>query len=123
MIFDKETTMAFFELRHYRTQPGQHENWGKYMEEAITPFQISKGMAIVGSFVGEEEEVLYVWIGRFESEENGRNYIKHLKPAHNFSSVFLTNHVSCKATFITRENQPTPDMLVAITNDFTVILF
>ena len=25
--------MAFFELRQYRTQPGQRENWVKYMEE------------------------------------------------------------------------------------------
>ena len=35
--------MAFFELRQYRTQPGQRENWVKYMEETVIPFQISKG--------------------------------------------------------------------------------
>ncbi|MCZ6680166.1 MAG: NIPSNAP family protein [Candidatus Poribacteria bacterium] len=59
----------FFELRQYRTQPGQRENWVKFMEEEIIPFQISKGMVILGSFVGEEEDDLYVWIRRFESEE------------------------------------------------------
>ena len=58
----------FFELREYRTWPGQRENWVKYMEETIIPFQASKGMIIVGSFVGEEEEDLYVWMRRFESE-------------------------------------------------------
>jgi hypothetical protein len=59
----------FFELREYRTHPGQRENWLKYMEEVIIPFQVSKGMIIVGSFVGEEEEDLYIWVRRFESEE------------------------------------------------------
>ena len=58
----------FLELRQYRTLPGQRNNWVKYMEEIIIPFQVSKGMVIVGSFVGEEELVLYVWIRRFESE-------------------------------------------------------
>jgi hypothetical protein len=59
----------FFELRQYRMRPGHEENWVKYMEEVIIPFQISKGMVILGSFVGEEEKDLYVWIRRFESEE------------------------------------------------------
>jgi hypothetical protein len=58
----------FLELRQYRTLPGQRDNWVKYMEEIIIPFQVSKGMVIVGSFVGEEELDLYVWIRRFESE-------------------------------------------------------
>lgn len=61
--------MAFFELRQYRTRPGQREAWLKYMDEVIIPFQVSKGMVVVGSYAGEEEEDLYVWIRRFESEE------------------------------------------------------
>lgn len=60
--------MAFFELRQYRTLPGQRENWVKFMEEEIIPFQVAKGMVIVGSFVGEQEDDLYVWIRRFENE-------------------------------------------------------
>ena len=59
----------FFELREYRTQPGQRENWVKFMEEEIIPFQTSKGMVIVASFVGEEESDLYIWVRRFTSEE------------------------------------------------------
>lgn len=59
----------FFELRQYRMRPGQREKWVKFMEEEIIPFQVSRGMVIVGSFVGQEEEDLYVWIRRFESEE------------------------------------------------------
>jgi hypothetical protein len=59
----------FFELRQYRTRPGQRDRWVKFMEEVIIPFQVSKGMVILGSFVGQEEDDLYVWIRRFESEQ------------------------------------------------------
>jgi hypothetical protein len=59
----------FFELRQYRVKPGQREAWVKMMEEEIIPFQIAQGMVVIGSFVGEQEEDLYVWIRRFESEE------------------------------------------------------
>ncbi len=58
----------FFELRQYRMRPGQRENWVKCMEEEIIPFQVSKGMVILGSFVGEQEDDLYIWIRRFDSE-------------------------------------------------------
>jgi hypothetical protein len=39
------------------------------VEEEIIPFQVSKGMVILGSFVGQEEDDLYVWMRRFESED------------------------------------------------------
>jgi hypothetical protein len=58
----------FFELRQYRVKPGKREAWVKMMEEEIIPFQIAQGMVVIGSFVGEQEEDLYVWIRRFESE-------------------------------------------------------
>jgi hypothetical protein len=59
----------FYELRQYRTLPGQRDNWVDLMEKEIIPFQVSKGMVIGGSFVGEEEDDLYIWFRRFESEE------------------------------------------------------
>lgn len=59
----------FFELRQYRTKPGQRDKFVAFMEEEIIPFQVSKGMVIIGSFVGQEEDDLYVWIRRFESEQ------------------------------------------------------
>jgi NIPSNAP len=61
--------MAFFELRQYRMRPGQRDAWLKIMEEEIVPFQVSKGMVISGMFVGEEDKDLFVWLRRFESEE------------------------------------------------------
>ena len=59
----------FFELREYRIKSGQMEKWVNFMEGEIIPFQVSKGMVVTGSFVGEEEDDLYIWIRRFDSEE------------------------------------------------------
>ena len=75
-----------FELRQYHIRPGQREKWVKCMEEEIIPFQVKMGMVILGSFVGEEDESVYVWIRRFESEaERKRLYdvvyqsLKHIQ--------------------------------------------
>jgi len=60
--------MAFYELRQYKVRPGKIAEWVKIMEEEIIPFQVSKGMVICGSFQGETDESVYVWIRRFDSE-------------------------------------------------------
>ena len=59
----------FFELRRYHVRPGKQAAWVKLMEEEIIPFQIKKGMVVIGSFVGEEDDSIYYWIRRFTSEE------------------------------------------------------
>lgn len=60
--------MAFYELRQYKVLPGKMAEWIKVMEEEIIPFQVSKGMVICGSFRGETDDSVYVWLRRFESE-------------------------------------------------------
>lgn len=59
----------FFELREYHCLPGKRAEWIKLMEEEIIPYQIAKGMVITGSFIGEQDEDTYIWIRRFDSEE------------------------------------------------------
>ena len=66
----------FFELRQYKTKPGKRDEWIKVMETEVIPFQASLGMVIVGSFVAEEDDDLYVWIRRFESEEQRKEQYK-----------------------------------------------
>ena len=61
--------MAFYELRQYKVKPGKLAEWVKIMENEFIPFQVSKGMVICGSFVGEEDDSVYVWLRRFDSEE------------------------------------------------------
>ena len=55
----------------------------KIMEEEIIPFQVSKGMVICGSFAGEEDESVYVWLRRFESEEQRKEL---------YAAVYETNY-------------------------------
>ena len=77
---------AFFELRIYQIAPGKMNGWVSFMEKTIMPFQVEKGMVIHGSFVldssdqfalengervmnSEEKGNTYVWIRRFENQE------------------------------------------------------
>ena len=60
--------MAFYELRQYCVRPGKMAVWLKMMEEEIIPFQVAKGMVITGSYKGEKDDSVYVWMRRFESE-------------------------------------------------------
>ena len=77
---------AFFELRIYQIFSGKMNDWVSFMEKTIMPFQVKKGMVIHGSFVMDSsdqfalengERVMnsevkgntYVWIRRFESQE------------------------------------------------------
>ena len=77
-----------FELRQYRTRLGKRANWVEFMENEIIPFQISKGMVVVGSFVGEDEEDLYVWIRRFESEADRERLYKAVYESDQWKEYF-----------------------------------
>ena len=57
-----------FELRVFECKPGKRDEWVKLMEEEIIPFQISKGMVIVASFVAEQDDHTYIWMRRFVDE-------------------------------------------------------
>ncbi len=60
--------MAFYELRQYKVLPNKMAGWVEIMENEVIPFQVSKGMVICGSFQGETDSSVYVWLRRFESE-------------------------------------------------------
>ncbi len=61
--------MAFYELRQYKILPGKMAEWLRVMENEIIPFQVAQGMVITGSFAGEDDDSVYVWMRRFEDEE------------------------------------------------------
>ncbi|MBI4298667.1 MAG: NIPSNAP family protein [Chloroflexi bacterium] len=102
------------ELRLYYLKPGQREKWVKFMEEEIIPFQVSKGMVIPGSFISLDEENLYVWLRRFESEEE----LKQLSPKV-YQSDYWKNNIAPKIPeMLDRETikvtrlQPTPKSVI-----------
>ncbi|NLV73133.1 MAG: NIPSNAP family containing protein [Chloroflexi bacterium] len=59
----------FIELRQYRIKQNRVAEWVTLMEEVIIPFQVGKGMVVIGSFTAPNDPDLYVWLRRFESEE------------------------------------------------------
>lgn len=61
--------MAFYELRQYKIRPGKMDAWLELMEKEIIPFQVAQGMVILASYRGEEDDSVYIWLRRFESEE------------------------------------------------------
>jgi hypothetical protein len=67
-----------FEMRQYRIKDGKRDQWVRLMEEKIIPFQTSKGVVVVGSFVASEEDDLYVWIRRFENEAERKRLYKEI---------------------------------------------
>ena len=40
----------------------------RLMEDEIIPFQVAQGMVILGSFTGEDDDSIYVWIRRVKDE-------------------------------------------------------
>ncbi|MER5542416.1 NIPSNAP family protein [Streptomyces sp. CG4] len=58
----------YYEIRRYQAQPGRREEWVRYMEDVVLPFQTSLGMDVTASFIDDEDEDRYVWIRRFENE-------------------------------------------------------
>jgi hypothetical protein len=89
----------FFELRQYHVRPGQQAAWVKCMEEEIIPFQVKMGMVILGSFVGEEDPSVYVWIRRFENEGERKRLYELV-----YQSDYWKNEISPKVpTLIDRE--------------------
>ena len=83
--------MAFWELRQYEIRPGKMDEWLEFMQDVIIPFQVKQGMVIVGSFRGEEDDSVYVWIRRFESEADRERLYKAV-----YESDFWKNDVSPK---------------------------
>ena len=77
----------FFELRQYRAKPGKRAEWVEYMESEIIPFQSGKGMTIFGSFIAQEEEDHYVWIRRFENEEERKRLYKEVYESDEWKNV------------------------------------
>jgi hypothetical protein len=110
---EREATV-FFELRQYRCKPGQRERWVEFMEEEIIPFQIAQGMVVIGSFVGEQEEDLYVWIRRFDSEEQREKlYAKVYESDHwqNDIAPLVPEMLDRDKTVVTRIS-PTPKSVI-----------
>lgn len=58
-----------YELRQYWARPGRRDELVDLMEHRILPMQIEGGVDLVASFVVADDADGYVWIRRWESDE------------------------------------------------------
>jgi hypothetical protein len=58
-----------YEIRRYQTRPGRRDAWVKYMTDVIIPFQVSKGVSVIATFVTNDNPDGYLWIRRFDNEQ------------------------------------------------------
>lgn len=102
--------MAFYELRQYKILPGKMADWIEFMETEIIPFQISKGMVITGSYRGEEDDSVYIWMRRFDSEAQREELYAAVYESDHWKTVIgprVPDHIDREAIQVTRI-VPTP---------------
>jgi hypothetical protein len=105
---------AFYELRQYKVLPGKMNEWVRIMEEEIIPFQVAKGMVICGSFRGETDDSVYIWLRRFESESQREALYKAVYETDHWKTKIsprVPNYLDRSAAIITRII-PTPHSTV-----------
>ncbi len=104
----------FFELRQYRILNGKRDEWVKLMEEEIIPFQISKGMVVVGSFVAEQENDLFVWIRRFDSEAERERLYKAVYESDHWLNVLKPkiDTMLDRSRIVVTRIEPTPKSVI-----------
>jgi hypothetical protein len=75
---------------------------------------MSKGMVVIGSFVGEEEDDLYVWIRRFESEEQREQLYESVYECDTWTDELgpLCGEMLYRERTIVTRLQPTPRSVI-----------
>lgn len=103
-----------FELRQYRVYPGQRDRWVKFMEEVIIPFQVSKGMVVVGSFVADDDPDAYVWIRRFENEQEREQLYKAVYDSDHWKNEIAprVSEMLDRPQMVITRLQPTPRSVI-----------
>ena len=103
-----------FELRQYQCISGKRDEFVRYMEETLIPYQVSQGVVVVGSFIDEEDPDRYVWIRRFDSEEERERIYQTLYG----SAAWIEEMLPVVAEMIHRERsvisrlRPTPKSVI-----------
>lgn len=65
-----DDTLKLIELREYKLKPGMTQQWLDWMHEEILPYQISKGMKVLNTYIhkGEDGEDYFIWLREFDDE-------------------------------------------------------
>jgi hypothetical protein len=104
----------FYEFRQYTIKDGRRDEWVKLMEEVIIPFQISKGMVVLGSFVDEENDDIYYWMRRFTDENEREQLYQAVYQSREWKEEIApkTNDLLDRSKIVVKRIEPTPKSVV-----------
>ncbi|GAM64929.1 hypothetical protein JCM19232_3222 [Vibrio ishigakensis] len=59
------------ELREYKLRPGKAQAWLEWMKQDVIPYQISKGMRVIDTYIYQDEsgDTWFVWLREFDNQE------------------------------------------------------
>ncbi len=102
----------FYEFRQYRMDPAMRAQFVEWMESIVIPYQVSKGMIVVGSWVDEEDPSLYYWMRRFESEEERVKLYKDCYEADGWVKEIKPLLGDTVKEIVVKRIQPTPRSII-----------
>ena len=77
------------------------------MDKTVIPFQVSQRVVVVGSFVDEEDPDHYVWIRRFDSEDERKRLYQAIYESETWQTEMLplvTDMIDRERSIISRLN-------------------
>lgn len=62
--------LAIIEHREYKIKPGKTEQWLNWMHEELLPYQKSKGMRIINTYIHHDPDGTdyFIWLREFDDE-------------------------------------------------------
>lgn len=72
--------MNVIELREYQIKPGKTAQWLNLMEKEILPYQRSKGVEVINSYLhcDENGDEWFVWLRQFKDEQSRQEICSQL---------------------------------------------
>lgn len=102
----------FFEFRQYRMDPARRAEFAEYMDTVVIPFQVSKGMVVVGAWVDEEDPGLYYWMRRFESEAERETLYEACYQSDGWLNVIKPHLGDTIEEVVVKRIEPTPRSII-----------
>ncbi|MDD4931872.1 MAG: NIPSNAP family protein [Methylacidiphilaceae bacterium] len=78
-----------YELREYRIKAGRLDEFVRFMDEELLPFQASKGVKVIGSFTVPGEPTRYVWIRAFADGKERERICQEVYGSSDWENRFL----------------------------------
>ncbi len=66
----------FYEIRRYQANPGMRDEWVRYFEGTVAPFQRKHGAVIPGMFTDENNPDIFIWLRVFRDDAH-REQVNH----------------------------------------------